>query len=254
MRELSLFTGIGGGLLGTKLLGWTHIGYVENNEYCQRVIRQRIIDGYLDNAPIFGDIRAFIDRGYAASYTGMADVITAGFPCQPFSVAGKQFGERDERNMWPATIECIRIVRPKYAFLENVPGILSSGYFGRILGDLSSVGYDCRWGVVSAAQVGAAHRRKRLWIVAANTQSAGWKGILRNNAGRIIKEGKESHPQTDSLDQLRDLVSRIEKRLGEPGVFGIDDGLPHRVDRLAVIGNGQVPIVAATAWHLLGGE
>jgi len=127
VRELSLFTGAGGGLLGTHhLLGWETVGYVEIEDYCQRVIKQRIADGLLPEAPIFSDIRAFISEGYAASYTGMVDVITAGFPCQPFSVAGKQAGENDPRNMWPQTIEAISIIRPKYVFLENVPGLLNA--------------------------------------------------------------------------------------------------------------------------------
>ncbi len=204
MKELSLFSGAGGGLLGTKLLGFQHIGYVEYNDYCQQVIAQRIKDGYLDEAPIFGDIRTFISEGYAASYKGMVDVLSAGFPCQPFSVAGKGEAENDPRNMWPPTIECIRIIRPLYAELENVPGLLSAGqafalvaleqirqlglfgtrdsikgtgrfnrfifkvmglrYFGRVLGDLAEAGYDARWCVLGADDAGANHRRKRLWI------------------------------------------------------------------------------------------
>ncbi|HDZ62544.1 MAG TPA: hypothetical protein ENH40_05305 [Nitrospirae bacterium] len=80
VNELSLFSGAGGGLLGTKLLGWKHIGYVEFNEYCQKVIRQRIKDGILDEAPIFSDIRAFIDQGYAEAYQDMVDVLSGGLP------------------------------------------------------------------------------------------------------------------------------------------------------------------------------
>lgn len=99
MNELSLFTGAGGGLLGTHLLGWKAIGYVEFNEYCQRVIAQRIADGILPNAPIFGDIRTFISEGYAAAYTGLVDCLSGGFPCQPFSTAGRRLGADDERNM-----------------------------------------------------------------------------------------------------------------------------------------------------------
>lgn len=172
MRELSLFTGAGGGLLGTHLLGWTPIGYVEYDDYCQRVIRQRIDDGILNNAPIFGDIRTFISDGYAASYQGLVDVITAGFPCQPFSAAGKQLGADDPRNMWPATIECIRQVRPRYAFLENVPALLSSGYFGTALGDLAAAGYDTRWCVLGGADVGNIADGKRLWVVATSPNGA----------------------------------------------------------------------------------
>lgn len=174
MRELSLFTGAGGGLLGTHhLLGWETVGYVEIEDYCQRVIKQRIADGLLPEAPIFSDIRAFISEGYAASYTGMVDVVTGGFPCQPFSVAGKQAGENDPRNMWPQTIEAIRIVRPRYCFLENVPGLLVSGYFDRIVRDLHEARYDARWITLGADDVGAPHRRKRLWIMATDTNGAG---------------------------------------------------------------------------------
>ncbi len=80
LRELSLFTGAGGGVLGTKLLGWQSVGYVEFNQYCQRVIMQRIADGLLDNAPIFSDIREFIKEGHAEAYAGNVDVISGGFP------------------------------------------------------------------------------------------------------------------------------------------------------------------------------
>ena len=80
LRELSLFSGVGGGLLGTKLLGWRHIGYVEFNDYCQRVLQQRIKDGLLDDAPIFGDIREFVEGGFAEAYRGHVDVVTGGFP------------------------------------------------------------------------------------------------------------------------------------------------------------------------------
>ena len=80
LRELSLFTGAGGGLLGTTLLGWQHIGYVEYNEYCQRVLQARIADGFLDDAPIFGDVRDFLTGGFAEAYAGHVDVLSAGFP------------------------------------------------------------------------------------------------------------------------------------------------------------------------------
>jgi len=165
MNELSLFTGAGGGLLGTKLLGWKAIGYVEKEPYCQKVIRQRIADGILDAAPIFGDIRKFISEGYSASYTGLVDVITGGFPCQPFSVAGKQRGADDERNMWPATNEVIRIVKPRFVLLENVPGVRE--YLPVVIRDLRRCGYEVRHPLqLGADDVGAPHRRKRAWILA----------------------------------------------------------------------------------------
>lgn len=236
MYELSLFTGAGGGLLGTHLLGWTPVGYVEWNDYCQRIIAARIADGILPNAPIFGNIKTFIGSGYAASYTGLVDVVTGGFPCQPFSVAGKRAGADDERNMWPATIDTIRIVRPKYCLLENVPGLISSGYFGTILRDLAESGFDVRWRVLSAAELGAPHKRDRLWIVANATGKRRHGGILpppgECPAGRASVEGNH--------------IWAIE-----PDVGRISNGVASRVDRLTAIGNGQVPIVAATAWELL---
>ena len=166
MNELSLFSGAGGGLLGTKLLGWRSVGYVENNTYCQQILAQRIEDGFLDEAPIFGDIDDFIESGAAKKYKGYVDVVTAGFPCQPFSVAGKKKGQDDERNKWPQTIQCIRDVGCRYALLENVPGLLNSGYFPEILRSLAEAGFDARGTVLGADDVGAPHRRKRLWILA----------------------------------------------------------------------------------------
>jgi DNA (cytosine-5)-methyltransferase 1 len=127
LTELSLFSGAGGGLLGTKILGWQTIGYVEKDKYCQNVLRARIRDGFLDDAPIFSDIRTFD----GLQYRERVDIITAGFPCQPFSVAGRRKGSNDDRNMWPDTIRVIREVNPRMAFLENVPGLLGKhGYFG----------------------------------------------------------------------------------------------------------------------------
>jgi DNA (cytosine-5)-methyltransferase 1 len=180
--ELSLFSGAGGGLLASKyLLGWKTIGYVEYEKYCQKVIEQRIKDGLLDAAPIFGDINKFIAEGYAKSYSGMVDVITAGFPCQEFSVAGKRKGKDGARNMWPQTIEAIKIIKPKHAFLENVPGLLSSvsgmdeiagrpiSYCTAIFRDLAEAGYNAKWTVLGAGDIGAPHKRKRLWILAHST-------------------------------------------------------------------------------------
>ena len=216
MRELSLFTGAGGGVLGTTLLGWTHIGYVEWDNYCQKLLRQRMEDGYIETAPIFSDIRAFISEGYAAGYQGMVDVITAGFPCQPFSVAGKQGGEDDSRNMWPSTIECIRIIRPRYALLENVPGLLTSGYFGRILGDLAESGYDVRWRVLSAAEVGAPHKRDRLWIMAhARCEHGAWQQdereyaeqVRQGDASKLKRPAKCNRKRINEVSNVADTTS-----------------------------------------------
>lgn len=169
MNELCLFAGIGGGSLGTKLLGFETVCYVEKDSYCIDVLTTRIREGYLCDAPIWDDIKTFNGK----PWRGLVDIITAGFPCQPFSVAGKQKAEGDDRNMWPDTIRVIREVRPGFCLLENVPGLLSEshGYFGQILRELSASGYNARWCVVSAADVGAPHLRKRLWVLAYASES-----------------------------------------------------------------------------------
>jgi len=264
MKELSLFTGAGGGLLGSLLLEWETIGYVEYNEYCQRIIRARIDDGILHNAPIFGDIKLFISEGYAEAYKGLVDVISGGFPCQPFSTAGSGQGEDDTRNMWPYTIECVRIIKPRYCFFENVRGLLSAGansdnpewelgktpadfvsYFGTILSDLSNSGYDGRWKVISAAEVGAPHKRDRVWIVAYSQQDSSimHNGTLGGTQTKVSQRGE----QLSSRPQIRDGAWW----LSEPAVCRVDDGMANRLDRTEAIGNGQVPEVVRAAWEIL---
>ena len=298
MNELSLFTGAGGGVLGSLLLGHRMKGYVEIDEYCQRIIAQRITDGILPEAPIFGDIRAFISEGYARAYQGMVDVVSGGFPCQPHSLAGKKLGAADDRNLWPETIEVIRQVRPRYAFLENVAALVRSPYFDQIQGDLAESGYDCRWRLLSAAEVGAPHRRDRLWIVAAHTdsqhdfgrpqsQQSGSEGegswhqssgsstqvvdaidqgfeVGRPNSNESLQEGEgggnaDTHqlPAASQSSSLRgfggDWTSAAWWQT-EPNVDRMVNGLAYGVDRLRSIGNGQVPLCAATAWKLLTGK
>lgn len=231
MRELSLFTGGGGGVYASKLLGHTIVGYVEYNEYCQKIIKQRIEDGIFDNAPVFGDIREFD----ATPYSGTVDLVSGGFPCQPFSVAGQKKGKDDERNMWPETIRVIKQIKPKEAFLENVPGLLSSGYFGTILNDLSQAGYDAKWITLSASDCGAPHRRERLWILA-DSNSANVEGYWHKPCGT----SKEYAP-----------LSCSRWWATEPDVGRVAHGIPNRKHRLTALGNGQVPIVAARAYRIL---
>jgi DNA (cytosine-5)-methyltransferase 1 len=222
VNELSLFSGAGGGLLGTKLLGWRHVGYVEYERYCQQVIAQRIKDGILSEAPIFGDVREFVQSGAAKKYKGFVDVVTAGFPCQPFSVAGKRKGKEDERNMWPSTIQIIRDVQPRYALLENVPGLLNSGYFQEILGSLAQAGYDAKWIVLGADDVGAPHRRKRLWIKAtmADTKSEQCN-VSDNHTGVSMEREQVSEPGNSSRSGRMADTSSI--RLEEHGHSQTED-------------------------------
>ena len=271
MRELSLFSGIGCGVLGTKTLGWRTIGYVEFNEYCQQVLAQRIKDGILDRAPIFGDINSFIESGCADQYRGFIDVLSAGFPCQPFSVAGRERAERDDRNQWTTTLDTIRRTQPRYCLLENVPGLLSRKhrYFEKILKDLSESGYDAKWKVIPASELGAPHKRDRLWIRATlsnpnprhsiqpnQTLQAGWSTSY-NGCENVSNPDSERGCLRETHRQDAEDVGESPRSSGfgwwssEPSVGRVVDGCTNRVQRLKALGNGQVPIVARTAWEIL---
>ena len=230
MNELSLFSGAGGGLLATKhMLGWKTIGYVEWEDYCQRVIAQRIKDGFLDEAPIFGDIEVFISEGYAESYKGLVDVITGGFPCQPFSTASR--GKKTAIDRWPYMRYAIEIIQPKFVFAENVNRIPIE----KASKDLRAMGYKTKAVTISAKDVGADHIRSRCWLFA-----------YSYNEGELLCR----------LNAEMGSVPEIQSSFWEssPGDRRIPYGVAGRVDRFKSIGNGQVPIVAATAWKILTGE
>jgi DNA (cytosine-5)-methyltransferase 1 len=289
MNYLSLFSGVGcGDLAHQKITGEKCRGYVEYEPYCQEIIKQRIADGILDTAPIFGDIRRFNSEGYAESYKGMVDGIFGGFPCQPFSVAGKQRGEFDPRNMWPATIETIRIVRPEYVFLENVPKLISHTYFGTIAKDLSESGFCFRWCLLGASDIEAPHKRKRLWILAHSTsiRSESWRAECERQFRRFSSfRASCSWFEEDPADISDCFDGRCEDRRAkgyEQNVYGTNEnirpaiaefcrghaskwgiksrlgrvahGIANRVDRIKALGNGQVPFVEALAWAYLTGE
>ena len=191
MNELSLFSGAGGGLLATKhFLNWRTIGYVEQNPYCQNIITQRAKEGLLDTAPLWGDINEFIESGAVDQYEGVTDVVTGGWPCQPFSVAGRRRGKDDPRNCWPQCIEVIRRVKPRFFFGENVPGLLNSGYFPEILRSLAQAGYATRWIVLGVDDVGGNHRRKRLWLLAYST-SLGLEEHGHRQAGDVVQASED---------------------------------------------------------------
>ena len=166
--ELSLFSGYGGFSLGLQLASVRSrtVCYVEIDDYCQRIIQSRIRDGHLDDAPIWDDVKTFDGRPWA----GLVDIVTAGFPCQPHSVAGQRKGAADDRNLWPDTLRVVSEVRPRYVLLENAGIELRNGpspaYAYSVLADLTSIGYDAEWASVPAAAVGAPHLRWRWWCLA----------------------------------------------------------------------------------------
>ena len=164
MRVVSLFSGIGGFDLALERLGHTTIAYSEVDPWACSVMAVRFPE-----ARPLGDITT-IDW----SQLERPDILCGGFPCQDLSVAGNRAGLDGARSgLWGEYVRAIRDLRPRLVIVENVPGLLTLG-MGRVLGDLAALGYDAEWQVLSAADVGAPHRRERVWIVAHRDGGPGW--------------------------------------------------------------------------------
>ena len=244
MNVLDLFSGIGGFSLGLQWAGgFITKAFCEIDPFCRRVLNKNF-----PGVKIYEDIRS-ITSNVIRDECGRIDLITAGFPCQPFSECGKRKGEDDERNMWPETIRLIRSIRPRWALLENVAGLLSSGYFGRVLGDLAECGYDAEWRIIRASEFGLPHNRARLFILAYPISGIGlrvqaleispYKSIFR----RCWQQGAE-------IVQSR--TGRV-RLVPEAGISGVDDGLSVELDAIRAIGNAVAPqIVAAIGKAILG--
>jgi len=161
--SLSLCSGIGGLDLGVDaVLGTRVLAFCERDPYAATVLLERMEDESMEPAPVWcGDVRE-LDL---APFVGRVDVVTAGYPCQPFSVAGKRNAEEDSRHLWPEVLRVVREVGARVLVAENVRGHLSLG-FDRVLADLADAGFDAEWTVVRASDAGAPHRRERLFIVA----------------------------------------------------------------------------------------
>ena len=158
----SLFTGIGGLDLGLERAGWRVAWQSEVDPYCCRVLGAR-----WPEVPNLGDVTT-VDFEEVEP----VELICGGYPCQPFSVAGPRPGTDDARHLWPHFARALRVLRPRFALLENVPGHLSLG-FGDVLADLAALGYDAEWESVPAAAFGAPHLRWRVFVVA-YTSSQRW--------------------------------------------------------------------------------
>jgi DNA (cytosine-5)-methyltransferase 1 len=231
LRELALFAGAGGGILGGKLLGWQTICAVERDAYAAQVLAQRQNDGILEAFPIWSDVTTFDGK----PWKGIVDVISGGFPCQDISSAGKGAGIEGERSgLWGEMARIICEVEPWLIELENSPMLTSRGLC-RVLGDLAEMGFNARWGVLGASRFGANHERDRIWIVATNSNCAQFKrGSI---PGRIYEKYSN--------------IGNVGWWKNSPEFHRMDDGVAFGLDRLKAIGNGQVPIVAATAFNIL---
>tara|TARA_R110002110_G_scaffold378501_1_gene588995 strand:+ start:1587 stop:2411 length:825 start_codon:yes stop_codon:yes gene_type:complete len=266
LNELALFAGAGGGILGGHLLGWRTRVAVEIDPYARRVLLARQRDGMLPRFPIWDDVSTFDGK----PWKGHIDVISGGFPCQDISIAGSGGGITGKRSgLWGEMARIVAEVVPQFVFVENSPALTSRG-LGTVLGDLATLGFDARWGVLGAHHVGAPHRRDRIWILATHTERLNTleqPQLEPRRVGSVDASRNGSKKQVADADstgrkkQRRPLATSPELSAAEcpswweaePAVGRVANGVAHRVDRLRAIGNGQVPAVARLAFESLKG-
>jgi DNA (cytosine-5)-methyltransferase 1 len=224
MNELALFAGAGGGILGGHLLGWRTICAVEWEPYPAAILIQRQNDGILPPFPVWDNVQTFDGR----PWRGIVDVVSGGFPCQAYSTAAA--GKNTADDLWPEMRRIVADVAPRYVFAENVSRIA----IDQAEDDCESMGYKTKKISLSAKDMGADHIRERFWLLA-----------YSDNDGELLRSVNAKTRWMQSLD------NSIWEDYPEP--LRMVDGVAARVDRLKAIGNGQVPLVAATAFRLLGG-
>jgi len=248
MTHGSLFTGIGGFDLASEWMGWNNLFNCEWEEFPRQVLRH-----HFPNAIQHGDIKD-LD---ATAYAGRVDILTGGFPCQPYSVAGLQRGNEDERHLWPEMLRVIRECAPRYVVGENVLGLVGWNgglVFEEVCASLEAEGYAVQPYVLPAASVGAPHRRYRVFFVAYS--SDGGRG------GRSCEQRQERRQgMVSGKREGREVGSEATGRRGMwdqfptvPSVCGGDDGLSKELDGLTfskwrresikAYGNAIVPQVA----------
>ena len=261
----SFCTGYGGIERGLGIAGIQHrvVVNVEIEAFAVALLVKAMAEGSMDSAPIWTDLKTFPSE----SFCGKVDIITAGYPCQPFSVAGNGLGEDDPRHLWPFILGHIQAIKPRWVFLENVRGHVKNG-LREVLADLGEAGYRTDWGIFSAEEVGAPHRRERVFILA-NSHSLRElqpKRCLEQSRGRATHSSKQLadsnglRPQRlgENCDQegwerpvgLCDRTSRRSHWAVEPELGRVADGIKDRIDRLRILGNGVVPYTAALAWQV----
>jgi DNA (cytosine-5)-methyltransferase 1 len=232
MTHLSLFSGIGGLDLAAEWAGFETVGQCEWADYPTKVLEKHWPD-----VPRWRDVRDLTATDFTAR-TGLrtVDCISGGFPCQPHSVAGKRKASADERDLWPEFRRVICEIKPRWVVAENTPGLLSSDdgrFFRNILRDFTEMGFDVGWATISAASVGAIHRRERMAIIA-HASSFGL-------AGNIYKTipGITSCEECEGDGSIEDWAERCA--IYQPKLLRTFNGLPNQVERIEAIGNAVVP-------------
>ena len=234
LRLLDLFSGIGGFSYAAEhlLRGFTTTQFVECSPYCQTVLKK-----HWPTIPIHDDICTY------TAEPGEFDVICGGFPCQDISAAGNQTGLQGERSgLFYEVMRLVRTARPRFVLLENVGNLLSHANgqtFQEVIYQISKAGYDAEWACIPASDVGACHKRNRMWIVAYTNHPRleGWESVQR-------QQSTEQRP-TWTGDPCAVLFPDWRSFVSQPVIRRGDDGFPGRVDRLKALGNAVVPQVAA---------
>ena len=257
MNHASLFSGIGGFDLAAEWMGWKNVLHVERDPFCQRVLKH-----HFPNSQPFDDVKTFDGR----PFRGRIDILTGGFPCQPYSSAGKRLGKDDERHLWPEMCRIISEVAPTFVVGENVRGLLNWNggvVFEEVCADLEALGYEVWTGIIPAAGVGAPHRRDRIWFVAHAYGGAD----VRTSRRDAVTGASEGVPKRDEIrvsNQSSDVwdaantACSISKRTrnARPGRDGFADngGDGHAADtdgigfkqRIAAAESGKTRF---RAWH-----
>jgi len=275
---ISFCTGYGGLEIGIKRAGVDvrTVCYCERETYVQAVLVKAIEEGRLDEAPIWSDLSTFP----ASEFRGKIRGITCGYPCQPFSSSGKRQGEKDPRHLWPRIREHARAIGVQWIFAENVEGHISLG-LSTVISDLEKDGYKVAAGIFSAEEVGAPHRRKRVFILGNSTSKrscGGSKDITRVQSevfGQGSKDVAKSESGQSGKQETRNRwkgisggsqETRWPARPGEEQyewesprtvvtrLGGKPYGSAYRNKRLALLGNGVVPQTAELAWKTLWKE
>ena len=230
LTHLSLFSGIGGLDLAAEMAGFKTVGQCEWADF-----QTKVLEKHWPDVPRWRDIRTLTgDSFYERTKIRTVDVISGGFPCQPFSLAGKRNGENDDRYLWPEMLRVIRQIKPTWVIGENVPGIVNMA-LDKVLSDLESEGYEAQAFIVPACGINAPHRRDRVAIVA----YSGTRSLCRGDRGDADSK-EEAEQWRDHQRRIQELCS-WERWENKPRMVRVVDGVPNRLDRLRSLGNAVVP-------------